>query len=53
MAHRTNGREYDELQALYKNYPNLNVVEQTGKGVSQARNQIIKNGRATLCGVFR
>lgn len=37
-------KRYDELQALYKNYPNLNVVEQTGKGVSQARNQIIEMG---------
>ena len=32
------------MQALYKNYPNLNIVKQTGKGVSQARNQIIKMG---------
>jgi len=37
-------KRYGELQALFSQYPEFTVVRQEGKGVSQARNQIIKMG---------
>ena len=35
---------YDAMEKLFSKYPNFNTIRQTGKGVSQARNQIIRLG---------
>lgn len=35
---------YDDMMKIINKYPNINYVRQTGKGASQARNQIIEMG---------
>lgn len=37
-------KRYDEMLEVFNSYENLEYVRQTGKGVSQARNQIIEMG---------
>lgn len=37
-------KRYNEMLEVFNSYENLEYVRQTGKGVSQARNQIIKMG---------
>lgn len=37
-------KRYEALQELFSQYPEFTVVRQEGKGVSQARNQIIRMG---------
>ena len=37
-------KRYDEMLEVFNSYENLEYVRQSGKGVSQARNQIIKMG---------
>ena len=35
---------YEAMIELFSTYPNFNIIRQTGTGVSQARNQIIRLG---------
>ena len=39
---------YDAMIKLFSEYPDFNVIRQSGKGVSQARNQVIRMGKAPL-----
>ena len=36
---------YDDMLEVFSKYPQFNIVKQTGTGVSQARNQIIRMGK--------
>lgn len=36
---------YDDLLEVFSKYPQFNIIQQTGTGVSQARNQIIRMGK--------